>query len=114
MKTPKFLICENPIITGDNEGRLFILHTQDPIILAELWHYENISESDLMDAMRQLGPTSAKLEYGTETILFTSVLMVRGESFSKLPGQEQADKLAGIMRRMADWYEAYLTWEDQQ
>lgn len=102
------------MLTGDNEGRLFILHSFDPIILAEVFHYENISQSELLEKQRQLGPTSAKLEYGTETILFTSVLMTFGEEFNKKTGQEKADKLAGIMRRMADWYEAYLIWEDIQ
>lgn len=113
MKISKFLLCENPITTA-NDGRLFILHTQDPIILAELWHYEGLTDREFLEKQNELGPTGAKLEYGDEIILFSSVLMHRGEKFAELPGQEQADKLAGVMRRMADWYKAYLIWEDSQ
>jgi hypothetical protein len=113
MKAPKFLFCENPIATA-SDGRLFILHTQEPVILAELWHYEGLTDRELIEKQNQLGPTGAKLEYGDEVILFSSVMMFRGEKFSQLPGQEQADKLAGVMRRMADWYKAYLIWEDNK
>jgi hypothetical protein len=112
-KTAKFLLCENPI-AEKSDGRLFILHTQDPVILAELWHYEGLTDRELIEKQNELGPTNAKLEYMDEVVLFSSIMMFRGEKFSQLPGQEQADKLAGVMRRMADWYKAYLIWEDSQ
>lgn len=35
-------------------------------------------------------------------------------SLRQYNGKKQADELAGIMRRMADLYESYLIWEDQQ
>lgn len=209
MKMSKFLLCENPM-TADQDGRLFILHTPEPLILAEVLHHENLSDGQRMQAERDLqANVGARLDYPPETIFFTPVWIVpqlepiakrpvqgdrccycevsfesllpsqrtiehliprikggvhttiniaeccrtcnneRGSrdlidwamntlnpiiarnarlwheyvtnnknlmlGYNKAPLmdlQDQADNLAGIMRRMADWYKAYLIWED--
>lgn len=107
-KPPAFLLCENPI-ADQSDGRLFILHNRTPHILAEVHHFENLSDEQIMDILRQI-PIGGRLDYEPETIFFTPVWMddLKGEP------QDVAYKIAGIFRRMADWYKAYLIWEDLQ
>lgn len=110
MKMSKFLICENPMTAGQ-DGRLFILHTGDPSILAEVHHFEDITDEQRMNIERQMS-IGSRLDYVPETIFFSPIWICKAEQISNL--QDQADNLAGIMRRMADWYKAYLIWEDAQ
>jgi len=116
MKTPKFLLCENPI-AEKSDGRIFILHTQEPIILAEVYSYEGIGE-DRIKEISQTMSIGARLDYGLETFFFVPNWLQPGWEIipeaKKDYQQITADKLAGVMRRMADWYKAYLIWEDNQ
>ena len=112
-KLPKFLLCENPMLTGGYDGRLFILHSREPYLLAEVFHFENISDEKRMEVERQLATIAGRLDYGKETIFLSAVWLVPGKLAEK-PAQDYANTLAGIMRRMADWYRAYLIWEDNQ
>lgn len=104
MKLPKFLLCENPI-ADKSDGRIFILHTKFPKLIAEVFHLEIEDEKSQMEC-KQAFATGASLEYGTEYIVFGAIWIEQHA--------EDVDKLAGLMRRMADWYEAYLVWEDAQ
>lgn len=74
LNSAKFLIASNPIV---NDGRVFIIHTQDPVIIAEV--IDNNIEG----------------KYIGETNL-------------------ESTKIAGIMRRMGDWYINYLNWKKEQ
>ena len=106
------MLCENPIV---NDGRVFVFHAREPMILAEVHHYEAFTDEELMDIERQITtPAWSRLDYPPETIYFFAVKFFPDERFIKKDAQGPADELAGIMRRMADWYEAYLIWEDKQ
>lgn len=111
-KTAKFLLCENPI-ADKSDGRIFILHNRTPILLAEVFHFDASDEMAQMDCKRNFSAYGA-LEYDSEYIVFGCLWMVPDDKFQKKTAQQQADDIAAIMRRMADWYEAYITWEDRQ
>lgn len=102
-KLPKFLLCENPI-ADKSDGRIFILHTREPRLLAEIFTFDADDEDAQMEH-KKLFTSGSALEYGDEYFVFGVIWMEK----NNLP----AEKLAGIMRRMADWYEAYLKWEDK-
>jgi hypothetical protein len=107
-KLPKFLFCENPI-ADKSDGRQFILHARRPVILAEVFHFNEAQESESMECKRAFN-LCATLDYPPEYIVlgavWTEPIVIKN--------QEEANRLAGIMRRMADWYETYLIWEDSQ
>jgi hypothetical protein len=109
-KPPAFLLCENPI-ADKSDGRAFILHNRDPKLLAEVHHFEGLTDSQKMQIEKKL-PISGRLDYGSETIYLEPNWLDESTITGTL--QEQADKLAALMRRMADWYHAYLKWEDAQ
>lgn len=111
MKLSKFLHCENPLVNDQHDGRAFILHTRDPLIIAEIFPFEDLTEEKRMNFERGLA-AFGRLDNGDETFYFVPVKFLPDEKFNKLSPQEQSDELSGIMRRMADWYEAYLIWED--
>lgn len=107
-KTPKFLLCENPI-AEKSDGRVFILHMREPKIIAEIFSFEEpILESELNE-LKSKFTTGATLTYGTEYFVFGAIWI---EESDKIDLENRAQELASIMRRMADWYEAYLNWED--
>ena len=104
-KTSKFLIAENPIV---NDGRVFIVHFRDPVIIAEAHHFEMDQEKDYMNLKSQFD-IGATVDYPGELIFVGAVFL------APLPwkdSQEKADNLAKIMSRMGDWYHNYLKWED--
>jgi hypothetical protein len=111
LKPPKFLFCESIIGKGDNSTRAFILHTRDPLVFAEVLHFETDDEGGQMLAKSNT-QAYASLDYDDEYILLIALWIVPGDKHIKKPAQEQADDLAGIMRRMADWYKALLIYED--
>ena len=109
-KPPAFLLCENTI-ADKSDGRVFILHSREPRLLAEAHHFEGLTEAQKMQIEKKL-PISGRLDYEPETIYFEPNWL--DESTITGTTQEQADKLVALMRRMADWYKAYLIWEDSQ
>lgn len=107
-KSPKFLLCLHPQTAAHNQ-RLFVLHTGTPVIFAQIHHYSNLTPTEVMEKERALNSeVYSRLDYPPATIFFTSIWMVSNEVFDALPAQQQADKMAGIMRRMSDWYESVL------
>jgi hypothetical protein len=96
MKSAKFLIAENPIV---NDGRVFIIHNREPIIIAEAFHFEEAQEAEWMEVRRQFS-IGATVDYPGE-------LIALGATFCA-PNDLSADKLAKIMSRMGDWYHNYL------
>lgn len=108
MKASKFLIAENPVV---NDGRVFIVHMRDPVIIAEAFHFDLDQESEWMHCKSHFD-FGASVDYPGELIFLGGVFR------SILPpawatAQDQADKLAKIMSRMGDWYHNYLKWEDE-
>lgn len=107
MKSAKFIIAENPIV---NDGRVFIIHLRDPVIIAEAFHFDLDQESEWMECKSnfQIG---ASIDYAGELITlgarFVGPVPDKWFAFST---QEQADKLAKIMRRIGDWYHHYINW----
>ena len=110
MKSSKFLIAENPII---NDGRVFIVHNRDPVIIAEAFHFDLDQEHELMGCKSNF-TMGASVNYPGELIfLGTTFCAPLPKSWPESP-QDQADKLAKIMSRMGDWYFAYLKFEDEK
>jgi hypothetical protein len=106
MKAAKFLIAENPIV---NDGRVFIIHFRDPVLIAEAFHFNLHQESEWMQCKSQF-TFGSSVDYPGELIFLGGVFC------APLPWagpQEQADKLAKIMSRMGDWYHNYLKFEDE-
>lgn len=98
MKTPKFLIAENPLI---DDGRVFIIHARDPFIFAEVFHFNLDQEKEWMDCKRKFSVGSS-VDYPGELICIGAIFIAT----------DSAEGLAGLMSRMGDWYHAYLKWED--
>jgi len=107
----KFLIAENPMV---DDGRVFIVHTQSPLILAECFHCgaDGDYTADAVNELKRRFEVGGGLEYSPSEYVVVGALWIEPHATDN--PQRDADKLAGIMRRMADWYEAYLIWEDAQ
>jgi len=103
MKSPKFLLCENPL-AEQSDGRVFVLHAREPLILAEAFHFAADDEEAQM-AAKKFFNVAATLDYSPDEYVVLGALWYR---------EADADTLAKIMRRMADWYESYLKWEDEK
>lgn len=106
-KPPAFLLCENPMI-NKSDGRLFILHNRYPLLLAEVHHFQYLTDNHIINIQRQIR-IGGRLDYHPETIFFTPVWIDK-----EITTQADADKIAGIFRRMADWYKSYLIRENRQ
>lgn len=105
MKASKFLIAENPIV---NDGRVFIVHLRDPVIIAEAFHF-GLNESEWMRCKSHFD-VGASVDYPGEYVFLGAVFIA---PFPWTDPQNQADKLAKIMSRMGDWYYRYLKFEDE-
>src|SRR4030067_1070271 len=111
MKISKFLLCENPL-ADQSDGRVFILHTRQPVILAECFHFElpDYSSEEEMEAdilkCKLVFNTGSTLDYPPEYIVLGAIWIESGTEAT----QEPADGLAGITRHMAGWYKSYLIW----
>jgi len=107
MKASKFLIADNPIVS---DGRVFIIHFRDPLIIAEAFHFGVHQESEWMNCKSNF-TFGASVDYPGELIFLGGVFCAPlPASWSTM--QIQADKLAKIMSRMGDWYHTYLKFED--
>ena len=102
-KTPKFLLCENPLLDARHDGRAFILHAREPFILAEIFHTDTDNELDQLHIKQQFNAYGA-LDYGAEYVILGAINITTTQPVD-------VDEIAKIMRRMADWYEFYLIWE---
>lgn len=98
---PKFMIAENPMA---DRSRVFILHTQGPRILAEAFHFDKDQEVEWMNVQSQF-ETGSRTELPDELIAIGALWIADTKPIDP-------DRLAGTMRRMADWYRSYCIWED--
>lgn len=96
-------------------GRLFVLHTQEPMILAEVFDFDSEDEAEQMKCKSKFttGSSVDMTAYDGTCHLLGVHWIVEGEKLQKLPAQEQADKVAAVMSAMGDWYYAYRKWEDE-
>jgi hypothetical protein len=95
-KLPTFLLAENPLV---DDERIFIIHSKDPMVLAEAIHFSDDSGKFTIDHA-----IDSSLHYRDEYIVLAARVIA---------GNPDTDRLAKLMRRMADWYRAYLIFEDQ-
>jgi hypothetical protein len=79
-KSPAFLICSNPMADETHGDRLFITHTRHPVMIAQ------VIDGEFKPIY--IDPTFC-IEHD-ETVY--------------------KEKIAGVMKRMADWFNAYLKW----
>jgi hypothetical protein len=105
IKGPKFLIAENPLACPE---RIFIIHAREPVIIAEAFHFEENEEKEWLRCKSNFA-VGASVDYSGELIAIGAITCQMPEGNA----QQQADKLAAIMRRMGDWYYAYLKHEDE-
>ena len=105
---PKFLFCENPLLDERHDGRSFILHARRPLILAEVFHFNSSQEKESMQCKSAFN-VGASLDYSSDEYIILGAVWIESNLLEK-----EIKTLPGIMRRMADWYEAYLIWEDKQ
>lgn len=102
-KISKFLFCENPLLDHHNDERSFIMHTRYPMMLAEVHHFEDPKAAqELFETTKY----STMLDYDIEQIVLTSIWLEKN--------QLSESKINKLLKRMADWYDAYLRWEDEQ
>jgi hypothetical protein len=95
-----------------SDGRLFILHNREPRLLAEVHHFEDLSENQILSIQMDWA-VYQRLDYHPETIFFVPIWFDDIE-LQKTDVSILTDKMTGALRRMADWYKAYLIWEDSQ
>lgn len=102
-KIERFLLAENPILSDDPRAGLYIIHTRPPVMICEVFHFEPGEETRYINCKNQFN-VGASVDYPGELICIGCLWMA--------PTDKSADDLAKIMRRMGDWYHAYLVWED--
>lgn len=104
-KLPKFMVCENPMVEQSSTTQ-FILHSQDPAFVAvvldeyandqyQTWHHPN---SEIVLYINELG----LMEF------YKLVPMLGfGDDFNE-------KSVEGVMKRMADWWLSYLSWDSKE
>lgn len=111
IKRPGIVICENPMLEDGEDPRLFLLYDRKIKVYAEVYHFDIADEPAQMELKRSLdvyGTTEVDDEY----FIIAPVWVIPDEKFTQAEDQKQVDTLARIMRRMADWYHAYVVWEN--
>ena len=104
MKLPKFLIAQNPLVDVDS---LFIVHTRPPLFIASV-HQTLNEDEQVREKLIQKYTIGSATVFGKYTFVLGVEELSEDKKFAALPAQKQADKLAAITRRMADWFRAYL------
>jgi hypothetical protein len=96
--SPRFVVASNPVAP---DGRLYIVHLGDPLIIAEAFHFEQSQEADWMECKSNFVIGSS--------VDFPGKLIVLGAIYCA-PTELKAEELAKIMSQMGDWYHTYLKW----
>lgn len=116
MKHPKFVIAENPMTERESHP-LYVIHLREPIIIAQVHHFDLCAGDQIEEVTEALESCKRQYSVGSYTEIYNTETAVLGAVHIAAPihgePQEVADKLAKIMRRMADWYRAYCIWEDK-
>lgn len=101
-KYPKFLECVNP--NGD-PGDLYILHTRHPRFLAQLLISND--EKEIMEFQRHFN-IGGRTDYKGMSALVGVIDFWDNPYKEENTPQKQADNIARLMRRCADWYHGTL------
>lgn len=101
-KYPKFLECINP--NGDPDD-LWILHTQHPRFIGKLLISDD--EVEIMNFQRQFTAVG-KTDYKDLSAVIGVIEFWDSPYDNTKTLQEQADNVAKLMRRCADWYHSTL------
>jgi hypothetical protein len=103
---PRFMIAENPLIES---GREFVLHIKKPALLIEVFDTTDWPKDKYIEALQQFNV------YGTTTVNEMDFLLVPVKLFDnpEFETQEDADRMAGLFRRAADWWHAYIKFEEK-
>lgn len=112
-KRPQFTLCDNPMANEKFDDRLFILYDGDDKIYSEVYHFDIADEEGQMSIKRNSKAVGIT-EHNDEYIIISAVWLIPGDKLIKMDQQQQADFIAKIMRRKADWYRSYLIWEDKR
>ena len=88
-----------------DDHRIFIIHAREPFILAEVFHFDDDQEKEWMEAKSQFIVGSS--------VDYPGKLICIGAHFVS-PCENPVEVLPKIMRRMGDWYHAYLIFEDNE
>jgi len=106
MTLPRFMIAENPLAQRERE---FILHTKKPALLMEVFDTTDWPPEKYTALLQQLNV------YGTTTVDDMDFLLAPVRLFDQPPLQTQkdTDQLAGLFRRAADWWHAYIKFEEK-
>lgn len=111
-KTPGIVICENPMLENGEDQRLFLLYDRKIKVYAEVFHFDIDDEASQMEFKRSVD-TYGTTEIDEEYIIIAPVWLIPDKKYEDSEQQKQLDTLARIMRRMADWYHAYIIWENK-
>ena len=95
------------------EKQLFIVHVGIPYVMAEVHSFRASDHLSINECESKIS-VGSKTTVNGNTAVLDAVLILPNKKFSELSSQTQADKLASLMRRMADWYHAYLKWQEDQ
>lgn len=101
MRQSKFLIAENPMV---DDHRVFIIHTRDPLIIAETFHFA-LAEEKKWQAYKAQYEVGVSVDYPGELICIGALKVLPSPDFN-------LKELPKVMSRMGDWYYAYLKFED--
>jgi len=107
MKLPKFLIAENPMAKSHRE---FVLHTQQPRMLIEVFDITGFTQKEEIELKKKFNVGGTTEVNGLYFLLTPAIYF---ENITT-PTQNDADSLAGLMRRAADWWHAYIKFEDEK
>jgi len=99
------MIAENPMA---NSGE-WVLHTRKPAMLLRVIDITDWSDADRIENMKQFNVYSLTEVNGLHFLLVPGILFHEIE----LKTQRDADQLAGLMRRAADWWHAYIKFEEK-
>lgn len=103
---PTFLALQNERAAT---GRRFILHTKRPAYLAEVYEFTSEEDCekfglDFFEACEKVGApclgSVSRKPWNGKHFYFAVISIYEGIE----PTQKEADRLARITRRMADWY----------
>lgn len=93
LKLPKYMLLAHPTM----DGQEFIIRTQEPIIIGQ------VVRGDVEQLIRDYSPIAVGKSYEQNEWAIFYAGMLAPYKFTG-SGQEQADYLAKIMRKMSDFY----------
>jgi len=104
MNISKFLVAENTMLSDD----VFIVHTRKPRFIAKVMEFENRDEIDVYKKVFDSESLEKAISYSEKEHNSTHYLFVPYEYLDDLSDETQREDISKVLKRMADWYRAYL------